>query len=155
MRFSDRGGASDALPTSLELLRAVRGNSVDTQGSPCARILVRCAFDLAEICAAESRTANVSATLGMRTRRRAELLACIEDLLIMGLPHSPAELRRGICRAVEQIAEASVELHRALRRFGGADERVLALSRRTAELVEHYTILLDSVTLLHPWSPSS
>jgi len=153
MRFTRRSGAIGVLPSSLELLRAVRGNSVDTHGSPCARILVRCAFDLAEVCAAESRA--TTAPTAVRTRRRAELLACIDDLLIMGLPHSPAVLRRRICRAVEQIAEASVELHRALRRFGGADERVLVHSRRTAELVAHYTMLLDSVALLHPWSPSS
>ncbi|WP_433602430.1 hypothetical protein ACQPXH_12145 [Nocardia sp. CA-135953] len=72
----------------------------------------------------------------------------------MGLPNSPAELRCGIRLAIEQIAEASVELHRALRRFGGTDERVLALSRRTAELVNRYTTLLDSATSLGPWSPN-
>ncbi|MBY8864091.1 hypothetical protein K7711_47070, partial [Nocardia sp. CA2R105] len=148
MGLACRGTAEDALPTSLELLRAVRGNSVDTHGSPCARILARCALDLAELCAAESCAGGGSAAGVTRARRRAELLACIEDLLLMGLPDSPADLRHRIRLSIEQIAEASVELHRALRRFGGSDERVLALSHHTAELVNHYTTLHESATTL-------
>ena len=143
---------TDVLPTSLELLRAVRGNSIHAQGSPYARVVAQCALDLAEICAAESHD-DTAAAAGVGEGQRAQLLDCIEDLLILVLPHLPDDYRLRIRGAIEQVAEASVELHRALRRHGGADERVLVLSRRTAELADGYTSLRASATRFGPWRP--
>ncbi|WP_246349725.1 hypothetical protein [Nocardia barduliensis] len=137
------------LPTSLELLRAVRGHSVDAQGGPLARVITGLARDLADCYAAEP---TGSQDTGPK-RARAQLLLGIETLLSTALPHLPSEDRDQIGRTVDQVAQASVEFHRSLRQHGGADERVRVQCREAAALADRYAALVASAIRRQPWSP--
>ncbi|MEU6185798.1 hypothetical protein [Nocardia sp. NPDC047038] len=137
------------LPTSLELLRAVRGHSVDAQGGPLARVITGLARDLADCYAAEPTGSQDSGP----KPARAQLLLGIETLLNTALLHLPSEDRDQICRTVDQVAQASVEFHRSLRQHGGADERVRVLCREVAALADRYAAMVSSAIRRQPWSP--
>ncbi|MEU1994092.1 hypothetical protein ABZ511_06550 [Nocardia gamkensis] len=140
---------STVLPTSLELLRAVRGHSLDAQGGPLARVITGLARDLAECYAAEP-------TGWQDTGPKpacAQVLLRIETLLNTALPHMPSGDRDQIGRTMDQVAQASVEFHRSLRQHGGADERVRVLCREVAALADRYAALVSSAIRRQPWSP--
>ncbi|MCX0272745.1 hypothetical protein NLM24_18950 [Nocardia zapadnayensis] len=141
--------AGAVLPTSLELLRAVRGHSVDAAGGPLARLVSSYALRLAEL-----HATDVSEMARTDIRPSCDnTLDRLETLLTAALPHLPTEDIHVIGRTIERIARASVELHRALRRFGGADGRVRLMCRRTAALADQYTDLTRSAALRQPWLP--
>ncbi|MEU1525564.1 hypothetical protein ABZ413_25565 [Nocardia rhamnosiphila] len=110
--------AGAVLPTALELLRAVRGHSIDAAGGPLARRVLNHALHLAEL-----HATNVVSEITCTGRSCDSILDRLETLLTAALPHLPTEDLHSITRTIERIARASVELHRALRRFGGADDR--------------------------------
>jgi hypothetical protein len=141
--------AGAVLPTALELLRAVRGHSIDASGGPLARQVLSYALRLAEL-----HATDVSEMVCTDIRPSCDsVLDHLESLLTAALPHLPTEDLRSIGHTVDRIARASVELHRALRRFGGADDGVRLVCRQTAALADHYTDLTRSAALRQPWSP--
>jgi hypothetical protein len=141
--------AGAALPTALELLRAVRGHSIDATGGPLARRVLSYALRLAEL-----HATDVSEIACTDIRPSCDsILDRLETLLTAALPHLPTEDLRSIGHTIERIARASVELHRALRRFGGADDRVRLMCRQTAALADHYTDLTRPAALRQPWLP--
>ncbi|MET7772540.1 SDR family oxidoreductase [Nocardia sp. NPDC005366] len=145
----DIAEVNSVLPTPMELLRAVRGHSVETEGGPLARVVAKCALELAELHIVEQQNTTCAAVAPIR----AVLLDHIDAIVAIGLPHVADIERREIRDTIERIALASIELHQALRQRGGTDEHVRALCRRTAVLADTYSALVTSAARLLPWSP--
>ena len=147
------------LPMSLDLLRAVRGHSVEGQGDSGARLISTIALEFAELHAAElhrNEFPNEFPNVDFESEpdRRAHLRDSLDALLSRSLPQLARPDRNALRSVVEQIAYVSAEFVRSLRRYGGLDPRVHALCTHAAILADHYQALADAALRQQPWTPT-
>ncbi|GAB4590040.1 hypothetical protein [Nocardia sp. IFM 10818] len=140
------------LPTQYQLLRAVRGHSIDGY-TPPARIVAARAHHLAELNAAAHVTDCRSPQASMIENSRRATIAEIADTIRRSVTDETVDCAR-LSTIIAAVAARSEEAFRALRCYGATDHRVHKLWFELAELSDEYAGMIIELSARERRTPA-